>query len=325
MDQYDRDQISRQNARNLADTASSARSTANAAWTNAGFGAVNTFQNARLIAEQQEQSQIMQDAANQQDVHNFAMWIEQTESGKAFFAWRKNAASLVRRIYDRDSLWKQAWARHIGRAQSETPEDQKSRYQKHPRKLRQTGLLIGAVVMFIFAAFAGLNLAFESAAMSGSRASARASYENCLKNLDAPDNLLFDEALCESVNPGNPVLNATIWVVVWLTIAVGLLILRFFRKRAARTDQTVPNEAQARIDYWGFDPLAVHPGFYLFYWSPNLRATDYADRVKQFAIDGYRGHPHKSTLIKLDMPPAHPSRSDFAPEINEMLEWFAAN
>lgn len=89
MDQYDRDQISRQNARNLADTASSARSTANAAWTNAGFGAVNTFQNARLIAEQQEQSQIMQDAANQQDVHNFAMWIEQTESGKAFFAWRK--------------------------------------------------------------------------------------------------------------------------------------------------------------------------------------------------------------------------------------------
>ena len=140
-----------------------------------------------------------------------------------------------------------------------------------------------------------------------------------------PDNFLISEADCEAANPGNPVRDATIWVGVWLTIAVGLLIFRFFRKRAARADQTVPNEAQARIDYWGFDPLAVHPGFYLFYWSPNLRATDYADRVKQFAIDGYRGHPHKSTLIKLDMPPAHPSRSDFAPEINEMLEWFAAN
>lgn len=323
MDQYDRDQISRQNARNLADTASSARSTANAAWTNAGFGAVNTFQNARLIAEQQEQSQIMQDAANQQDVHNFAMWIEQTESGKAFFAWRKNAASLVRRIYDRDSLWKQAWARHIGRAQSETPEDQKSRYQKHPRKLRQTGLLIGAVVMFIFAAFAGLNVGLQS--MPSPSVDDGFTYEDCLELLDDPDNFLISEADCEAANPGNPVRDATIWVGVWLTIAVGLLIFRFFRKRAARADQTVPNEAQARIDYWGFDPLAVHPGFYLFYWSPNLRATDYADRVKQFAIDGYRGHPHKSTLIKLDMPPAHPSRSDFAPEINEMLEWFAAN
>lgn len=321
MDQYDRDRLRQQNARNIADTANSARSAKNAAWTSAGFEAVNNFQNARLIAGQSEQSQIMQDAADQADVHNFAMWVEQTDSGRAFFAWRKNAASLTRRIKDRDSLWKQSWARFIGRAQAETPEDQKIRYQQYPRKLRQTGLLIGSLVMFVFAGFALLNVGLQSMPKS---VPGSVSYEKCLEMLDAPDPIM-SPANCEAINPGHPVRDATIWVAVWLTIAVGLLILRFFRKRAARADQTVPNEAQARIDSWGFDPLAVQPGFYQFYWSPYLEATDYANRLKKFAINGYRGHPHRTTLPKLTMPQAHPPRSDFAPEINEMLEWFAAN
>lgn len=324
MDQYDRDELRRQNARNLADAANSARSAATGAWANAGFAAVNNFQNARIIAGQDEQSRIMQESANQQDVHNFAMWSETTDSGKAFVAWRDNAASLVRRIHDRDSLWKQAWARFIGRAQAETSEDQKVRYQKRPGKLRQTGLLIGAVVMFMFAAYSGLQLALTSS-ISSTRDATGTSYEECLEMLNAPDNVLMNAADCEAINPNTPVQKAAFWFGLWLTIAFALLIVRFFKKRAARADRTVPDEAQARIDYWGFDPLAVQPGFYRFYWSTYLEATGYADRVKQFAIDGYRTHPHKSTLIKLTMPRAHSPQSDFAPEINETLEWFASN
>ncbi len=313
-------------ARSNAQTAQAAQSAATGAWVGAGFQAVTAFQTARAARAQEEQLQLQHAMAEQEKLHQFAMW-RQTPDGIAFVQWRARAVALAQFIRERDSMWLQGWARAIGRAQTETPEEEKQRYVKHFPKLKQTGLKVWAIIVFALAALAGLGALIQLGMMKlgeSYHAEKLAAWQECVDQVAAGNEFYYQE-LCDQINPGaaaTPVIQAVIWAVVFLAAAVALLVLRASRRRAAQADRTVPNEAQARIDRWGFDPLAVQPGYQAFAWYESQNVSGYADRLMQLALHGHTQFPAQSQLIKLVIPASWGPNQQHPVEVNEVLTWF---
>ncbi|WP_154604951.1 hypothetical protein [Arthrobacter sp. AQ5-05] len=299
------------------------QSTSTAAWMTAGFQAATADQTRRSAAAQEEQLALQQKMAQQTRNHQFAMW-RQTPDGIAYLQWRERGIHLAQSIRNRDSDWRQGWARVIGRAQAEIPQDEVQRFVNHPARVRQVRLKVMSVLGFVVAGLAGIGLLFNLL-MGNIAASIDAggalTYDDCLELLKDPSTIMTP-GNCEAIKPDDPVGASMVWFVILFVIAVGLVILRTVKRHAARTDPTVPNEAQARIGRWGFDPLAVFPGYVGFAWYARQKDDEYADRLMWLALNGPERLPMQSELIRLEMPLATQPHESHPVEVNEVLSRF---
>lgn len=313
-------------ARSSAATAKAAQSAAAGTWVGAGFQAVTAFQ-ARRAAQAAEEQTALQRARNEQDkVFHFAMW-SQTANGVAFLAWREQATKLVEFLRDRESAWLSAWARVIGRAQAETPEDEKHRFFRHPARLKQAGLRVAVIVSFAIAALYAVSFAIQTAVTKMPQVDETFggyTYEQCLADLKDPENFLINEADCEAISPHISTPSTLFPLILFLGLGVIFLILRHVKKRAVKADPTVAREAQSRISRWGFDPLAVQRGYAGFAWpqSQSVNTNEYADQVMDLALHGHTSFPDQSQLIRLEVPSTLPPRENYPVEVNEVLEGF---
>ncbi|MDJ0377957.1 hypothetical protein [Cryobacterium sp. PH31-L1] len=324
-----------QSAQSNAATNQAARSAATGVWVGAGFQAVSAFQSARAARAAEEQLAIQlvmaesqQTMAEQATWHQFSIW-RQTGEGIAFMAWRGPAFRLGQYIRNRDSEWLQGWARAIGRAQLEIPNDEKHRLMRHPARLKQSGLKVAAVLSFVLAGLFTLGLLFEllSRFMLALGSDTRDfTYEECLAALNEPDNVLLSASNCEAINPypAGPIIQQVVPLLLFLGIGIMFLFTRKIKQKAARSDRTLANEAQARIAYWHFDPLAVAPGYTGFAWYPPQTTDGYADRLMQIALyDGHGRPPTQAQLIRIDMPSIWPPSENHPEEVNQLLMRFA--
>ena len=322
-----------QSAQHNATTARAAQSAATGAWAGAGFQAVTAFQAARSARAAEEQlalqhamAERQQDMAQQATWHHFSIWRQSAE-GKAFLAWRDPAFRLAQFLRNRDSEWLQGWARAIGRAQAEIPEGEKQRVAGHPARLKQSGLKSASIAVFVLAGLFALGLLFQVLVASIVQSvpdSSDFTYEECLATLGDPDNLLMSESDCDAIKPAGPPIQLAVSLALSLGLGIVLVVARKSKQRAARADQTVANEAQARIERWGFDPLAVGQGYTGFAWHRSQESDGYADRLMALALyDGHGRPPAESQLIPIDLPAPWGSHENHPEEVNELLERFA--
>jgi hypothetical protein len=323
-----------QSAQSNAATSQAARSAATGTWVGAGFQAATALQTARAARAAEEQLALQHVMAERQNElaeqitwNEFARW-RQTPEGVAFLAWREPAFALAQTLRDRDSHWLQGWARAIGQAQAEIPDDEKQRLLRHPARLRQSGLKVASVVSFVLAGLFLLGLLVQLFALSVTDSAPAAggfTYAECLVLLDDPENALVSEADCEAINPSaaGSVIPQVIPVALFLGFGVALAVVRTKKRRAARKDQTVENESRARVERWRFDPLAVEPGYAGFTWYESPRTEGYADRLMQLALfDGHGRPPAQSDLIAVEMPIARASHPTNPAELNQLLVEF---
>jgi hypothetical protein len=173
-----------------------------------GITAANTARIARTqeaqLALQREQHALQQAMAEQTARHEFSMW-RQTPEGTAFIDWQQRAAALIPLLRDRERTWQTAWANAVGRAQAQTPPDEKQRFVNHPARLKQNGLKIASLASFIVAGLFAIGLIFQMLTASASESFAenndpdRLTYSACLEMLDT--NPILTEADCEAINP----------------------------------------------------------------------------------------------------------------------------
>lgn len=78
---------------------------------------------------------------------------------------------------------------------------------------------------------------------------------------------------------------------------------------------------QARINRWGFDPLAVQQGHQMFTWYESQNVTGYAARLMQLALHGHTQFPAQSQLIRLVVPSSWGPQPQHPTEVNEVLAW----
>lgn len=309
-------------ARSSAETARAARSAATGAWVGAGFQAVTAIEAARAAQYAQEQAAAQQAMAEDNQRHNFAEW-RQTPDGMAFLVWREKAIHLAQFLRDRDAQWRSGWARVIGRAQEAIPEAEKQRFRDHAVRLRQVRLAVAALVSLAAAALVAVGLLFQTFVTNPSAALAATdtyTYEQCLNDLADPENFLLSEADCEAIRPEADGSILPLVLLIGLTIA--LIIMREVRKRAAKTDTTVPKEAHSRVQRWGFDPLTIRPGYTAFPWHTSSDAHLYADELMDLAVNGHTLYPSRSQLITLGVPASHPPKESYPAEINKLLAGF---
>lgn len=323
-----------QSAQSNAATSQAARSAATGTWVGAGFQAATAFQAARAAKAAEEQLALQQVMAERQNElaeqitwNEFARW-RQTPEGVAFLAWRQPAFALAQTLRDRDSQWLQGWARAIGQAQAEIPNDEKQRLMRRPASLRQSGLKVASIVSFAVAGLFLLGLLVQLFALGvtdSAPATGGFTYEECLATLDDPSNALLSEADCEAINPGagGSVIPQVIPLALFLGLGVALNVVRRKKQTAARNDQTVENESRARVERWRFDPLAVEPGYTGFTWYESPRTEGYADRLMQLALfDGHGRPPAQSDLIAVELPIARAPHSTNPAELNQLLGEF---
>lgn len=255
------------------------------------------------------------------------MW-SQTPDGRAFLDWRNRADELVRLIRGRDSEWGSAWARAIIRTRAEVPKGEVDRLSRRTALLKQTGLKTAAIVIFVLAGMVTATTLFQMIPTSTSNSASTFgdfTYDDCLAELAKPDNFLINEADCAAIDPAADGPSDLLILTAALLTGLGitLVITRTVRRRAARRDRTVESEARARVDRWGFDPLAVGPGFVGFPWCSSLQHRDYADRLTAVARhDGHGGPPTQADLLPLAIPAAWAPQQNFFPELNALLARF---
>jgi len=323
-----------QSAQSNAATSQAARSAATGTWVGAGFQAATAFQAARAAKAAEEQLALQQVMAERQNElaeqitwNEFARW-RQTPEGVAFLAWRQPAFALAQTLRDRDSHWLQGWARAIGQAQAEIPNDEKQRLMRRPASLRQSGLKVASIVSFAVAGLFLLGLLVQLFALGvtdSAPATGGFTYADCLAQLNDPENVLFSEADCEAINPspGGSVIPQVIPLILFLGLGVAFTVVRRKKQSAARKDQTVENESRARVERWRFDPLAVEPGYTGFTWYEAPRTEGYADRLMQLALfDGHGRPPAQSDLIAVEMPIARAPHPTNPAEVNQLLGEF---
>jgi hypothetical protein len=311
-------------ARSSAATTQAAQSAATGAWVGAGFQAAAAFQSARAARAAEELLEVQRANDERDKLHQFAMW-SQTANGTAFVTWREQAVSLAQLLRNRDAEWLSAWARVIGRAQAETSEDEKHRFLRHPARLKQTGVRIAAILSFVIAALYAVSFTLQTFAANTLQLDETVggyTYEQCLADLQDPENFLINEADCEAISP-HAATPATLFpLMLFLGLGVIFVVWRHIRKRAAKADLTVPREAQSRIESWGFDPLAVQPGYAPSTWYQSQSANGYADRLMQLALQGHVSYPTQSQLITLTVPNSWPPGESYPVEVNKVLEKF---
>lgn len=320
-------QSAAQSAQSNAATAKAAQSAATGAWLGAGFQAASAFQQARAARAQEEQLAVQQVRAEQEQMFHFKMWSQQPD-GRAFLEWRQRAFQVAQFLRNREAEWLSGWARAIGQAQAETPEDEKQLFMQYPARLQQGGLKIASVVSFVLAGLFTLGLLFQLFAM-GVTASVDANdaftYEQCIEALNDPDNFLLNESDCKAIkpNPAGPLIQQVVPLALFLGLGITLVAMRKTKQRAARSDPTVANESQARIQRWGFDPLAVSRGYSGFSWTKSPNVNNYADRIMHLAQHGHTTLPAQSELIPLHVPATRPSQRNHPAEVNDLLAKFA--
>lgn len=291
-----------------ASTARAAQSAATGSWVGAGFQAVNVLQSARAAQAAQEQLEVQQAMAEQAQVHQFAMW-RQTTDGVAFTSWRDRAVPFAQLIRSRRTEWQQVWAQVIGRFQSEVSDDEKDRFAQRATRLTQPRLRFGAVVSLVLAG-AIVVVALFQGLLEQSRIpdAGLMTYEQCLAVLDDPDNVLLSDSDCTAIAPVSASSVSWTWAVILLAIGVSLFTIRSVVRRAARNDTRVDEESTARVARFGFDPLAVTPGWEGFAWnaSGSASADAYAYSLMHLALTGHRTYPPRHELIPLEAPaPSH--------------------
>ena len=306
-----------------ANTARAAQSAAAGAWAGAGFQAVSAIQTARVARAAEEQLEVQRAMAEQAQQHQFAMW-SQTPDGQTFLAWRDNAIRLAHRLRDRQAQWLQAWAQVIGQVQSQIPDDEKRRFMAYPGRLKQGGLLIASIVAFIGAALAGITALIDLTRIGAPSqlASENFTYEDCLAALANPETSMFTEAECAAMAPYAGNFTAAVLCALLLALGITLLVARALRRRAARRDLRVADEARTRVSLYMFDPLAVRPGFQAFGWETIGSAEEYANGIMHVALTGHRTYPSGAQLVPLEAPKARRPHMNYPPEINALLESF---
>nr|WP_201470494.1 hypothetical protein [Microbacterium hydrocarbonoxydans] len=307
-----------------ATTARAAQSAAAGAWVGAGFQAVNALQNARAARAAQEQLEVQHAMAEQAQTQQFAMW-RQTPDGAAFTSWRDQAVPLAQLIRGRRAEWQQVWAQVIGRFQSEVTDDEKDRFAKRAGRLTQPWLRVGAVISLVLAGVVALVALLEGLLEQARIPDAgRMTYEQCLAILDDPDNILLSDRDCAAIAPVSTSSTLWTWAAVFLAVAVSLVVIRAFARRAARRDTSVNEESAARIARFGFDPLAVTPGWEGFAWnaSGSASAESYADSLMHLALTGHRTYPPRQELFPLRMPVVTDTQPHYPQEINAALTRF---
>ena len=279
------------------------------------------------VKQQQEELARKRAAEAQEAAQVFSVW-SQGPDGQAFLGWRKRADGLIKLLRSRDSEWGDAWARAIIRTRSEVPRGEVGRLTRRAALLRQTGLKVAAIVIFVLAGMVTSTVLVQMIPVGTSNSTGAHggfTYDDCLAALAKPDNFLMSEADCAAIDPASDgPSDLRILTAALLTgLGIAMVVTRMVRRRAAQRDRTVENEARARVDRWGFDPFAVAPGFVGFPWCQSLHHRDYADRLAAIAFyDGHGYPPTRADLLPLETPVAWPPRQTFLPELNAVLARF---
>lgn len=297
-----------------------------------GITAANTARQAKTQKEQfalqQEQHALQQEMAEQTARHEFSMW-RQTPEGTAFVDWQERAAALIPFLRGREQAWEAAWAEAIGRAQAETSPGEKQRFMRYPERLKQSGFTVASIVSFSITGLFIIILLFQLIASSLGEAISEAaadgdqiSYEECMERASDPDDIALTEADCEAIAPEStgPGLLTIVPLVLFAGLGVTFLVMRKVRQRAARTDATVRNEAEARIAKWGFDPLTTQGAWYP--WHESQGFVGYADHIGQMVYDGPAQRPQPSQLIQLKVPTPWAPNGRLPHEVNNVLDSF---
>jgi len=335
-DQNSRARSAAQSAQSNAATSRAAQSASAGVWASAGFQAVTAFQSARAVraaeeraALHQQEAAASQHTANEQAVWNqFATW-RQTPEGVAFMEWQGPAFQLGQILRNRDSEWFQSWAQTIGQAQADVSAEEKEHVIRQPGRLKRTGLKTVAIISIVLAGFAAIGLLLQitfNAFEVSSSAKDDFSYADCQAALADPDNFLISEENCEAINPvpAGSISQHAVPLTLFLGLSLTFTILRKVKQRVARTDQTLANEAEARVARWLFDPLAVAPGYIGFTWYESPNDDGYADRLMELAFyDGHGRPPAQSELLPLYVPTAHERHDSHPAEVNALLTRYA--
>lgn len=274
-------------ARSNATAARAAQSAATGVWVGAGLQAVTAMQSARAARAQEEQLALQHAMAQQEQLHQFAMW-RQTPDGEAFVAWQPKAVGLSQAIRQREAEWHQRWAFCIDRAKSEVPSGEQRRYAQQPARMKQIPLRVCAIICYVLAGYLGF---------------------------------VFLSSLLWFVSIYAVFMYGFLFALP-LVGGVALSIVRKKRIELARRDPQIAQEHAGRIARWGFDPLELQPGYVAFSWSSTSGVFEYADRLMQTAVTGHSQFPARSQLLHLIEPAVWPPHSKHPPEINDLLVRF---
>lgn len=313
-------------AHHSANTARAAQSAATGAWVGAGFQAVSVLQSARAARAAEEQVAIQQAMAEQAQVHQFAMW-RQTDHGRAFTEWRERAVHLAQLIRGHRAEWQQTWAQVTGRFQAEIPDEEKRRFSGRASQLGQPGLLVASFIALALTGITALTALYQGwrDSVQNTRGAGHMTYTECLAVLEDPDNFLFIEYDCAALAPVDTATGIWVIAAVLGAAAIALFIIRAIVRQRARRDTVFADETAARVTRYGFDPLAVTPGWEPFSW--NVTGADdaefYAGAMMNLALTGHRTYPTPGELFALKAPAAVEPQPHYPTEVNEALARFS--
>lgn len=262
-----------------------------------GITAANTARQAHAqqqqLALQQEQHALQTQMAERTATHEFSLW-RQTPEGQVFLEWQSRATELIALLKRRDNVWNSAWQTAISRGNAQVLREEHERFLARPARLKQRGLLIGGIVAGVLAVLALIGLLFQW-------------------GLSA----LASAAGADSFSLVGPVL----WFVLCVGATIALFVLRGVQRQKVRADTTVDDEARAREQHFGFDPLQTRGP--RGSWHKEAKFSRYADELERQMLDGPSQRPMPSQLMGLIVPEPL-DRSDRLPqEANTVLAEFS--
>ncbi|WP_156365890.1 hypothetical protein [Nocardiopsis sp. NRRL B-16309] len=188
-----------------------------------------------------------------------------------------------------------------------------------------TGLKIASILSFVIAGLFTLSLLFQIliAAMTPDLAdTGQLTYAECVEMLNEPDSILVmsDCRALDDPDTSGPIIQRAVSLALFVGLGVTFFVIRKVRRRAALADPILQNEAAARIERWGFDPLTTQGPSYA--WHESQGFNGYADRIEHMVRTGPSQRPQPSQLIQLQVPTPRPPSGRLPAEVNNVLASF---
>lgn len=310
-------------AQNLDLIRANTSSAAAGSWANFGAQMVTAQQAGRAAQAAESQLALQHAMAEQAKNASFAQWLQGGEHGAAFLAWRKRAVPLVHLLNERRDIWSGAWAQAISRAQAAVPAAEKQRLADLPGRLKQTAWLVIGIICFVLLPFSLFNVwgAVSSENARIVTLEEQWGYSSAAECRADDDASPFVQ--CEWFERSSNVVGNITWTVLFGGAGIAAFVVRKQRQKAAQNDSTVADEAQARINHFGFDPLFCDPRQPLFAWEAQENRLGYGDRLTRMITTAPTQFPDPSALLPLNIPDAQQTHPSYPQEINEALTWFA--
>lgn len=276
------------------------------------------------LLDRRERKAHQEELRRQEQDRQYQHWLASTPEGQSYWQWRHQALALEESFEERDQRWQHAWSEAVPHAASHVQPAERQRFERNRKQVKGSGLRVWAMIAFALAAVNVLFTLFQALATKALDARHNekvALWQDCVREMEA-GNPLFYESLCDEVNPGSGwqnVIGASVWVLLFLAAGIFLLIIRRARMRAAKNDQAVLRDVQARTAHFGYDPLAVPAGWVPFRWWADPAFGQHRHEVQHLAWNGSSQRPQPNQLIPLVLPTVISTDQRLPQSINALL------